>query len=267
MIRRFAAFLLVALPALCQARKPGILAVFAHPDDEVWWGAGALLARYAQEGHEVHLVTVTSGQLGVTTHAGIPAGPELGAAREEELRCSARALGIQPPFAFGFHDQGLASTLVMDEVARRLRLVINQVKPEVIITHSPEGISGHIDHRITSVVTTEVFQEQERLQHRPARLYYLAYPESRIPLAAGATDGRRQYRTLTDVFITTAIDGAAGSDAIDRAIDCHKTQMTARDMENLKSFRRNVLGGIVYLRLVMTSSGWPAGLENNLFPQ
>lgn len=106
-------------PALCVAQKPSVLAVFAHPDDEVWWGTGTLLAKYAQEGHEVYLVTVTSGQLGVTTHANIPAGPELGAAREEELRCSAQTLGIQPPFAFGFHDQGLATTLVMDEVARR----------------------------------------------------------------------------------------------------------------------------------------------------
>ena len=250
MICRISVFLLCLMPVLCQAQKPGILAVFAHPDDEVWWGTGALLAKYAQEGHDVHLVTVTSGQLGVTAHSNIPAGPEL---------------GIQPPFAFGFHDQGLASTLVMDEVARRLRLVINQVKPEVIITHSPDGISGHIDHRITSVVTTEVFQERERLQHRPARLYYLAYPESRIPLVAGATDGRRQYRTTTDALITTAIDGNEGNAAIDRAIECHKTQMTARDMDSLKSFRRSVLGGIVYLRLAMTSGAWPSGPETSLF--
>jgi len=265
MLRRFLMLAVLLAPVLCLAQKRSLLAAFAHPDDEVWWGTGALLARYAQEGHDVHLVTVTSGQLGVTSHAGIPAGPELGAAREEELRCSARELGIHPAIAFGFHDQGLATALVMDEVARRLRQVINHVKPEVIITHGPDGISGHIDHRITSVVVTEAFQEQERLQHRPGKLYYITYPESRIPVVAGATDGRRQYRTASDAFITTEIDARAGDAAADRALECHKTQMTARDMETRKNYKRDVLGGVVHLRLVMTDGPWPAGKETELF--
>jgi len=257
-------FMLLA-QALCFAQKRTVLAVLAHPDDEVWWGTGTLLAKLAQEGHDVYLVTVTSGQLGVVAHANIPAGPELGAAREEELRCSAKALGIQPPFAFGFFDQGLASSLVMDELARRLRLVINQVKPEVVITHGSDGISGHIDHRLTSVVTTEVFQEQERLQHRPRKLYYLVYPESRIPLVAGAAGGLRQYRPASDLFVTTEIDAREGDAAAGRAIDCHKSQMTARDMEQRKSYQRDVLGGVVFLRLVMTDGPWPAAKETALF--
>ncbi|MEK7406943.1 MAG: PIG-L family deacetylase, partial [Acidobacteriota bacterium] len=140
--RRLLVLSMLLAPVFCLAQKYSLLAVFAHPDDEVYWGTGSLLAKYAQEGHDVYLVTVTSGQLGVTSHANIPAGPELGAAREEELRCSAAALGIQAPFAFGFHDQGLATTLVMDEAARRLRQVINQVRPDVIITHGGNGISG-----------------------------------------------------------------------------------------------------------------------------
>jgi LmbE family N-acetylglucosaminyl deacetylase len=265
MVARISVVALVLAQWLLAAEKRCVLAVFAHPDDEVWWGTGTLLAQYAQEGHDVYLVTVTSGQLGVTTHANIPAGPELGAAREEELRCSAKALGIPPPFAFGFFDQGLATTLVMDEVARRLRQVINQIQPDVIITHGADGISGHIDHRITSVVTTEVFQEQERLQHRPKKLYYLVYPESRIPLVAGATDGRRQHRTASDLFVTTEIDAREADLASDRALECHQTQMTARDMEQRKSYHRDVLGGIVFLRLVMTQGPWPAAKETSLF--
>jgi LmbE family N-acetylglucosaminyl deacetylase len=255
--------LLAPLPLLAQAQT--ILGVFAHPDDEVYWGTGALLAKSVKEGHQVYVVTVTSGQLGVTTHAQIPAGPELGAVREEELRCSARALGIQTPFAFGFHDQGLATALVMDEFARRLRAVIDEVKPAVIITHPPDGLSGHIDRRITSAVVTEVFAERTRLKHQPSRLYYLAYPESRIPLVAGATDGRRQYRSTADALITTAIDARDGDAEADASIECHKSQVTAANIAALKALRRDTLQSIVYLRLAMTDAAWPASKETSLF--
>lgn len=255
--------LLLLAPLRLEAQT--ILAVFAHPDDEVYWGTGALLAKSVKEGHAVYVVTVTSGQLGVTTHAGIPAGPELGAAREKELACSAAALGIQTPYAFGFHDQGLATSLVMDEFARRLRQVINEVKPDVVITHPPNGLSGHIDHRIVSAVTTEVFEERTRLAHAPSRLYYLAYPESLIPLVAGATDGRRQYRSTADALITTAIDSRDGDAEADAALECHRSQVTAANIAALKALRKQTLSSTVYLRLAITDAAWPAGRETALF--
>ncbi|MBI5280053.1 MAG: PIG-L family deacetylase [Candidatus Solibacter usitatus] len=247
------------------ARAQTVLGVFAHPDDEVYWGTGALLAKYAQEGYSVHIATVTLGQIGVTTFANIPAGAELGAARAEELRCSAEALGIQPAIAYGFFDQALTTTVVMDEFARKLRQTINQVKPDVIITHGPDGLSGHIDHRITNVITTQVFQERERLQHHPKRLYYLVYPETRIPLASGATDGRKQYNTATDLYITTEIDARAGDAAADKSLECHKSQMTPAAMETMKRLRKTTLSSIVYLRLAMTDGPWPSGKETTLF--
>ena len=63
-----------------------ILAVFAHPDDDIT--IGPLLAHYAAQGVKVYLVVVTSGQDGVTPHAKIPAGPQLGAVREAESRAA-----------------------------------------------------------------------------------------------------------------------------------------------------------------------------------
>ncbi len=260
-----AALLLLCLPLAGLAQSRNVLAVFAHPDDEVWWGTGAMLAKYAQDGHNVYLATVTSGQIGVTSFAGIPAGPELGAVREEELRCSAAALGIHPPIAFGFFDQGLTTTVVLDEVAKRLRKVIAEVQPEVIITHPPDGISGHIDHRLTSAITTEVFQEQSRLAHGPSKLYYIGYPTSKIPLAAGATDGRRVYRTVSDEFFTTVVESSAGNTAADAALECHKSQTTSNDRQSLKNYHRNSLGSMVYLRLAVSKQAWPTEKESSIF--
>ncbi|MBL8228646.1 MAG: PIG-L family deacetylase [Bryobacterales bacterium] len=227
----------LALFANCAAwaQPRTVLAVLAHPDDEVWWGASAMMARYAKEGHKVYLATVTLGQIGVTSWANIPAGPELGAAREEELKCSAAALGIEPPIVLGFFDQGLTANVVMDGTAKILRKIINDIRPEVVITHGPEGVSGHIDHRVTSAVTTEVFQEQARLAHGPSKLYYIAYPTGRIPLAAGATDGRRVYRTVGEPFITTEVESSAGNGAMDAALECHKSQASAADVRTLKA--------------------------------
>ncbi len=82
------------LPLSPAARAGTILAVFAHPDDEI--SVGAVLAKYAAEGHDVYLVTATSGQAGAG-NTDIPAGPRLGAAREKEVRCSAGKLGIHEP--------------------------------------------------------------------------------------------------------------------------------------------------------------------------
>jgi hypothetical protein len=67
------------------------------------------------------------------------------------------------------------------------------------------------------------------------------------------------------MFVTTEIDAREGDAAAARAIDCHKSQMTARDMEQRKSYQRDVLGGLVYLRLVMTDGAWPQGKETALF--
>lgn len=260
-----AALLLIYLPLAGLAQSRSVLAVFAHPDDEVWWGTGAMLAKYAQDGHNVYLATVTSGQIGITSFANIPAGPELGAVREDELRCSAAALGIHPPTAFGFFDQGLTSSVVLDEVAKRLRKVIAEVRPEVIITHSPDGISGHIDHRLTSAITTEVFQEQSRLEYGPSKLYYIGYPTSKIPLASGATDGRRVFRTVSDELFTTVVESSAGNAAADAALECHKSQTTASDRQSLKNYHRTSLGSMVYLRLAISKYVWPTEKETSVF--
>lgn len=261
--------LLLALctPLAVLAQSRTVLTVLAHPDDEVWWGTGAMLAKYAQEGHSVHLATVTSGQIGITSFANIPAGPELAAVREEELRCSAAALGIQPPIPFGFFDQGLTTTTVIDEVAKRLRKLIAELRPDVIITHPPDGISGHIDHRLTSAITTEVFQEQSRLAHGPSKLYYIAYPTSRVPLVANSPDGRRTFRTLADEFVTTVVESSEGEAPATAALDCHKSQTTAADRVNLRNFHRGPLENKVFLRLVFTKHAWPAGTESSIFQQ
>jgi LmbE family N-acetylglucosaminyl deacetylase len=138
------------------------MAVFAHPDDEI--SVGPLLARYAHEGHPVHLVSITSGQKGAA-HAKLPPGDRLGAIREEELRCAAKHLGVLDPILFRFQDQGISDYGAMESIAERLRETVDQIRPDVLITFGPGGITGHIDHIVAGDITTRVFQQQGLLRH------------------------------------------------------------------------------------------------------
>ena len=65
MIRSLTVFLLSCVGILPGAPKRTVLAVFAHPDDESV--VALLLAKYANEGHDVYLAVITSGQIGNAT--------------------------------------------------------------------------------------------------------------------------------------------------------------------------------------------------------
>jgi LmbE family N-acetylglucosaminyl deacetylase len=94
------------------------------------------------QGVKVYLVVLTSGQDGVTAHAKIPAGAQLGAVREAESRAACKAYGIEEPFLFGEQDGSLASMQHNDHIIHRLEEIIQTVQPSVIITFGPDGITG-----------------------------------------------------------------------------------------------------------------------------
>jgi LmbE family N-acetylglucosaminyl deacetylase len=78
---------------------PSLLAVIAHPGDEVF-NFGATLAHYASSGAFVNIACATRGE------GGRAQGTELGAKREVELRRSCAALGVAEPIFLGFCDSG-----------------------------------------------------------------------------------------------------------------------------------------------------------------
>ncbi len=252
--------MLVFLP-LAAAQKPAILAVFAHPDDETT--VGPLLARYAKASHPVYLATITSGQKGVTPHGGIPAGKELGAAREKELRCACQALGIHEPFLLQFQDQGISVPPAMDKIRARLREIIDEVKPAVVITWGPERLTGHPDHRAASNLATEVFQQRARLAHRPRKLYYVAWPESRFVNPPPPFD-RRPPGTVADVFVTTEVDGSKHLEPARKALQCHKTQYQPAQMEAMFNLTAKAQEGKIFLRLALTDLPRPSGRERDI---
>jgi LmbE family N-acetylglucosaminyl deacetylase len=238
-----------------------VLAVFAHPDDE--FSIAPLAARCAAEGHRVRLVSITSGQRGARPGVSIPKGDELGAVREEELRCAAAALGVPEPVLLGFEDQGISGLEAATAIAGRLRELIAELRPDVMITFGPDGITGHPDHRAAGNIATEVFQEGRKLAYRPRKLYYVVIPETARAAIPPEIDGR--LRATSDDLVTTVVDCRPWLDRAARAVRCHATQWTPERMEQFDKLNREVFGGRVYLRLALSLVPPPAVREAHIF--
>jgi N-acetylglucosamine malate deacetylase 1 len=128
-----------------------VLAVVAHPDDEVL-GVGGTLARHAREGERVEVLILADGE---TARGGSAKGKGAKAkiaARQGAARMAAKALGIRPPRFSDFPDNRLDSLDLID-VVKRIELVMAEIKPAIVYTHYAHDLN--IDHRIVhqAVVT------------------------------------------------------------------------------------------------------------------
>ncbi len=251
-------------PVAFAAQKHAVLVVLTHGDDKL--AIAPLLAKYSSEGHAVNFAVFTGLQ--------DPAG-ELGTPGREQLMCSSRALGVKETFVMRARAGDANATARRVEraeekaVAERLIEIINETKPTVIITWGPDGLTGHPLHIVVGNVVTRLFQQQALLKHKPRKLYYIAYPETRLPdtrlpfgvLAAGSDRGEAlagPFGTVSDIFITTRVDGRRHLNQTRAAIACHTIPKGELNKEwQLEWYERlaTTLGGTVSLRLVMPASG------------
>jgi LmbE family N-acetylglucosaminyl deacetylase len=107
-----------------------ILAIGAHPDD-IEFGCGGTLIKYAKKGHKVYLLVLSDGSYG-----GDPA------LRRDEQRQAAEFIKVQELFWGGFNDTQITDSR---EVILKMEEVIHQVKPDVVFLNYPQDI--HQDHR------------------------------------------------------------------------------------------------------------------------
>lgn len=131
--------------------KRNFVAIFAHPDDESF-GPSGTIAKLTEE-YNVYLICATSGQAGESSLKGVK---NLSKVRENELKESAKILGVKEVFFLGFGDGELSNNLY-HILADKIQKILEELKPEKIMTDEIRGISGHIDHITVAMVTTFVF--------------------------------------------------------------------------------------------------------------
>ena len=226
-------------------RRPlTLMAVHAHPDDEAS-STGGILARYSDEGVRTVLVTCTNGELGDGPGGVKPGEPghdvaEVVAMRRKELEASCAILGVTDLELLGYQDSGMMGWpqndaagafwhTPVDQAAGRLGVLMEQYRPQVVVTYDAHGFYGHPDHiaahRITMAAadTTGI----------PDKVYYPAIPKSGLATFAELlrehgieppdVDDDPDFGT-PDELIAASVDATALADRKYEALEAHASQ-------------------------------------------
>jgi LmbE family N-acetylglucosaminyl deacetylase len=157
-----------------------LLGVFAHPDDEVFC-AGGTMARAAEAGAEVMIVSASRGEQGQIRDPAAATRRTLGAVREGELSAAAAELGVQRVQVLAYPDGALQHH--RSSLGAAIAEIMRQFDPDTIITFGADGGYGHPDHVAISELTTEAFRALARDHNRAQRLYHAVFPPRRTCMA------------------------------------------------------------------------------------
>ncbi|MFC1496519.1 PIG-L deacetylase family protein [Candidatus Margulisiibacteriota bacterium] len=110
-----------------------ILAIGAHPDD-IEFGCGGTLIRYANAGHNIFIMVMTDGSVG--------GDPNKRKAEQEE---AAKYLNAKKVFWGDYKDTQL---MISKELIIKVEAVISEVQPDLVLFNYLEDV--HQDHRATA---------------------------------------------------------------------------------------------------------------------
>ncbi|MGW3967385.1 N-acetyl-1-D-myo-inositol-2-amino-2-deoxy-alpha-D-glucopyranoside deacetylase [Amycolatopsis sp. NPDC005003] len=232
-----------------------LLFVHAHPDDESIT-TGASIARYAAEGAEVIVVTCTLGEEGEIM-AGLPelaglgawAADQLGGYRVAELKAACAALGVSRHRYLGgigrWRDSGMAGTPsashpraftggTVEEQAAQLAELIDEFRPQVVVTYDAFGGYGHPDHIRAHEITMAAAPRAESVE----RVFHTVASRDAVRAGLAALRDRDtvfdvpdddELPVTPDEEITTVVDVAAYVPAKLAALRAHATQLAVID--------------------------------------
>ncbi|HVB51517.1 MAG TPA: PIG-L deacetylase family protein [Acidimicrobiales bacterium] len=125
------------------------LAIYAHPDDADV-AAGGLLAQWAAEGAEIHLVVVCDGAKG--SHSPNSKASDVRETRREELQFAADLLGARSVTSLDWPDGEVTNSV---ELRETLVGLVRKYQPDVVLGPDPTATFfggvyvNHRDHRET----------------------------------------------------------------------------------------------------------------------
>jgi LmbE family N-acetylglucosaminyl deacetylase len=244
----------VAAPVPVWSPEDGVrrvLVVTAHPDD-VDFGSAGTVAAFTAAGVEVTYCIVTNGEAGGSDRSMSRA--DMAALRQDEQRAAAAVVGVSDVRFLG-HPDGLVEAT--PALRRDISRVIRQVRPERVLTQSPERnwefiYASHPDHMAAGEAAVSA-----------------VYPDARNPFAHPEllNEGLEPW-SVPELWIMGP-GGGAGAGAgiavettatVERkvaALMCHKSQMV--DPESVK---KRVLDGS---RAVAELAGLPEGSSAEQF--
>lgn len=179
-----------ASPHLGSATPPRLMGIFAHPDDESFGMAGTL-ARATLRGYPAAIVCATRGEEGQIADPALATPETLGRVREGELRAACAAVGVHDVSFLDYIDGHLAEADEREAIGR-IVYHLRRFRPDVVVTFSPNGGYGHVDHiaiyRLTLAALVAAADpggypallSAELRPHRVRKVYYNAIPRERL---------------------------------------------------------------------------------------
>ena len=186
------------------------IAIAAHPDDIEFLMAGTLLL-LKQKGWEIHYLNLASGNCG---SADLDSG-RTRVIRRREAREAAGALGAC------WHGPLCDDLEVLYDIKllRRLAAIIREVRPSIVLTHSPQDYME--DHMNTSrlAVTAAFARGMPNFKTNPRRRHFEEPVTVYHAMPHGLKDGLRRS-IVPESFANTASVHAAKM----KALACHRSQ-------------------------------------------
>jgi LmbE family N-acetylglucosaminyl deacetylase len=156
-----------------------ILSIWAHPDDETYL-AGGIMAAARDHGRRVVCVAATAGENGTGDPTAWPP-QRLGPVRRWEAAAAMAILGVGEHHVLGYPDGGLADD---DRGAIEcLGRLIDDVRPDTILTFGAEGMTFHPDHVAVHHWVTAAWQARDceaRLLYATSTVEFLARHRERF---------------------------------------------------------------------------------------
>lgn len=217
--------LLTSEPITCDLPTPAVvLAVGAHPDD-IEFGGGATLAKWAAGGGRLHYLVLTDGSKGTWDPSVDPS--VLVEARTEECRAAATVVdgsSGRPPGPDRIRFLGRVDGELQNGIEERRALVelIRRVRPTVILGHDPwRRYRLHPDHRAAGELTVDAvvaardhlfFPDVGPAPHRPdALLLFEADAPNHVEdvgaFEAVKTEALLSHRSQFESTMGIALDG------------------------------------------------------------
>jgi LmbE family N-acetylglucosaminyl deacetylase len=142
--------------------RSDVLVVIAHPDDEIFVSGTVCLC--AEKGFSIALACVTDGESGETDLLPSNFAVRLAEIRRRELKLSATVLGIAKVIFLeqaDVVDPEVAGARSWDKgkVAGSIAQLIEQLQPQLILTHGPLGGYGHAAHRMVHHCVMKAVQQ------------------------------------------------------------------------------------------------------------
>lgn len=183
-----------------------VLAIGAHPDD-IEFGCGGSLAKWAAAGAHVTMVVVTDGSKGTWDRSLEPS--RLAAIRRAEQQAAAQRLGASEVVTLDHVDGELEYSMAL---RAEMCLQIRTHRPDVLVSHDPwQRYQLHPDHRATGMAAVDgmvaardhlFFPEQGLDAHRPAAM---------LLWSADAPDHREDITAWFDTKIEALLEHSSQS--------------------------------------------------------